>query len=291
LAQVLGLEAIGPEIVSKEDSCTSAMILSTGAPLARASSEVYPPRQADTTAMFLSTPAPSQAANTAACSQRGLWPQSKGTATDTAAALSDRRAPSTHRRDGSLLSTPAPPRAADTAACSQPGLWSPPKGTATDTAAALSDRRAPSTHRRDGSLLSTPAPPPAADTAACSLRGSWSPPKSIDEDTTDSGSTAADGETSCADTEELQSGPRSPEVDCWETDKTWTAATVAKDSPMKVALPDDSKQFASSLNFGLPAKKKPLFVSATGALRLDMQAPLKKRPSPFLLENPPSVVQ
>jgi len=241
LAQVLGLEAIGPEIVSKEDSCTSAMILSTGAPLARASSEVYPPRQADTTAMFLSTPAPSQAANTAACSQRGLWPQSKGTATD--------------------------------------------------TAAALSDQRAPSTHRRDGSLLSTPAPPPAADTAACSLRGSWSPPKSIDEDTTDSGSTAADGETSCADTEELQSGPRSPEVDCWETDKTWTAATVAKDSPMKVALPDDSKQFASSLNFGLPAKKKPLFVSATGALRLDMQAPLKKRPSPFLLENPPSVVQ
>jgi hypothetical protein len=125
------------------------------------------------------------------------------------------------------------------------------------------------------------------------LRGPRSPPKGVDEDTTDSGSTSADGETSCSDAEELLSGPRSPEVavPCWETDKAWAAAGVAQDFPMKVALPDGSKEFSSSLNPGFPAKKKPLFVSATVALGWDMQAPLKKRPSAFLLENPPLVVQ
>jgi len=125
------------------------------------------------------------------------------------------------------------------------------------------------------------------------LRGPRSPPKGVDEDTTDSGSTSADGETSCSDAEELPSGPRSPEVavPCWETDKAWAAAAVAQDFPMKVALSDGAREFASSLNPGFPAKKKPLFVSATVALGWDMQAPLKKRPSAFLLENPPLVVQ
>jgi hypothetical protein len=123
------------------------------------------------------------------------------------------------------------------------------------------------------------------------LRGLWSPPKEIDEDTTDTGSTSADGETSCSDAEELQSGPRGPEVACWRTDKAWAAAAVAQDFPMKVTLSDGSEHSANSMNPGLPAKKKPLFVSATGALRLDMQAPLKKRPSAFLLETPPPVVQ